>query len=138
MNKVEKDNINYRFGKQYKLCSKKLIDQLFNEGNELKNFPFILKYTACTIPNNIAPFQVVFVVPKKKFRLATTRNKIKRLMREAVRMKKQPLEDALNRSNQQLALFLLYLGKSSGDFDVFEQKINVLLSRLAKEIEHEN
>jgi len=138
LNNIESQKKNNNLGKTYKLCSQILIDKVYKEGSEIKNFPFVLKYQSTTLPKGAAAFQIVFVVPKKRFRLATTRNPIRRYMREAIRMNKHELESILINNNQQLALFLLYLGKSEINFIQFEQKINVLLKHLVKEIKHEN
>lgn len=138
MNNILENKRNNKLGKSYKLCSKLIINQLFHEGKEIKNFPFVLKYKISALPPNSSAFQIVFVVPKKKFNHATTRNQIKRYMREAIRLNKHDLETTLINKKTQLALFLLYLGKREIDFNQFEQKINVLLSHLVKEIEYEN
>lgn len=121
------------FGKAYKLCSKRTLQEVYEKGTEVKEIPFILKYIDKRDPN-AAAFQVVIVVPKRKFRKATTRNQIRRYIREALRMNKQELEMVLNEKNRQLALFLLYVGNREPNFHDIERKIKKLYKRIVHEI----
>jgi ribonuclease P protein component len=125
--------VDYQFGKTYKLCSEKLIDQTYKKGKTIKEIPFILNYLAVknTLPQ---AFQVVIVVPKRKFRHAVTRNQIKRYIREALRLHKSLIEQPLHSTNTELALFLLYVGRKEVTFHDIEKKIIVLLNRLAHEV----
>lgn len=125
--------MDYQFGKTYKLCSEKLIDQTYKNGKTIKEIPFILNYLAVkhTLPQ---AFQVVIVVPKRKFRHAVTRNQIKRYIREALRLHKALIEQPLQSTNTELALFLLYVGRKEVTFHDIEKKIIVLLNRLAHEV----
>jgi ribonuclease P protein component len=125
--------VDYRFGKTYKLCSEKLIDQVYKEGKTIKEIPFILTYLPIdrTLPSS---FQLVIVVPKRKFKHAVTRNQIKRYIREALRLHKHLIEQPLISSQKQVALFLLYVGRKEVTFQDIEKKIIVLLNRLAHEV----
>ncbi len=58
-----------------------------------------------------APLQVVFAVPKRKFRKAVDRNLIRRRMREAWRLNRKPLLDQLNSEQHVLRIMLTYTGK---------------------------
>lgn len=100
--------MNNNFGKEYKLCHKKVIDKIFTEGKSVRSFPFNLKYTLTESNNNSAPFQVVVSVPKKIFKKAHQRNAIKRLVRESIRLNKHELEQELLSQNKQLAFVLIY------------------------------
>lgn len=128
--------MNQKFGKPYRLCSKKRIENLYQMGNEIKQYPYYLKWQSSE--NQIVPFQVVLVVPKKKYRLATTRNKIRRYIREAIRIEKDALETLLKEKDLSLALFLIY----SGDVDMRIHKtrndIKKLFTKLCTTIQNEN
>ena len=85
----------YTLGKEEKLKSKKLIEQLFAEGNYVKSFPLRLIY----LPINHGakfPLKVGFSVPKRNVKLAVNRNRIKRLMREVYRKNKYSFAENLN------------------------------------------
>ncbi len=79
-------------GKSEKLKSKKLIDLLFQQGNSLKAFPLRLVFIETPLPHPDVSVQVGFSVPKRIHKLAVTRNRIKRLMRQAYRTNKQMLD----------------------------------------------
>ena len=124
-----------RFGKAYKLCSKKIIASIFTEGQTIKSFPIRLIYLLTPLPTEKS-FQVVFSVPKKKFKKAPDRNRVKRLLREVVRKNKIELEDYLTAESKQLALFLIYLGEEIMTYNEMERKIVSLFSRLLTELKN--
>src|SRR5690606_30415451 len=99
--------MNESFGKEYKLCSKKIMEALFQSGKKIHSFPFLAVFSFEPL-DTPTPFQITISVPKRSFRKAHERNRIKRLLRETVRKNKQVLEEVLVQHNQQLALFLIY------------------------------
>jgi ribonuclease P protein component len=130
--------MNQHFGKKYKLCSKKIIDKLFREGNSIYHHPFTIIYTFEKLPIENVLFQIVISVSKKKFKKAVDRNNIKRLIRESFRKNKYILENLstlkLNK-NKQLALFLNYSFNKKLKYKDINQKTIKLLTKLAAEIE---
>ena len=129
--------MNERFGKEYKLCSKKIIDELFKTGRHIKSFPlrFIYKKKVLTTGQR---FQVVISVPKKRFKKAPDRNRLKRLIREAVRKNKHALESFLLQKDEQVALFLIYIGQEILTYAEIEAKIVKAFNRLIEELKSEN
>lgn len=130
--------MNQRFGKEYKLCSKKIIGQLFENGLRLNSFPFSLTYKSVTLPHPTIPFQIVISVPKRSFKHAHDRNRIKRLIRECLRKNKYILEDFLtSESNKrgQMALFLVYRFNEELDYETLMKKMSKLLLTLTSTIE---
>ncbi len=73
-------------------------------------------------------------VSSKNFKKAVDRNRIKRLMREAYRLQKNFLQDLLKEKNLQLALFFIYTGKELPEYKMVNDKIELILQRVAKEI----
>lgn len=124
-------------GKAYKLCSKKIIDQVFAEGQRLSSFPFALTYAYKELPNAEIPFQIVISAPKRNFKRAHDRNRIKRLTKEVLRKNKHVLESFLaseSNKNRQMALFLVYRHNEELDYSTLNRKMNKLLTTLTTTI----
>lgn len=79
------------------------------------------------------PVKAAFVIPKKNFRKATERNRLRRQLREAWRLNKQQLIDVIQSKNKTLLLLLIYTGKTPLGFSDLQQKIVLLLHRLIRE-----
>lgn len=124
---------NTSFGKEYKLCSHKLIESVYKQGKNVRVYPFVVYYKEAELPQKTR-FQLVFSAPKRQFRLAHERNRIKRLLREAFRMKKLILEEALRANNKQLALFVIYTGKEELPLHKLLSKTEQLFHQLTTEL----
>lgn len=128
--------MNYQFGKEYKLCSEVTIESLFKEGKQIKKYPFVIRYIE-TKKENTPPFQIVVSAPKRVFRKAHERNRIKRVCKEVIRMNKHTLESYLQKSNKQLALFFIYSSKEEMKRELLDKKINQLFSKLINQLDHD-
>jgi ribonuclease P protein component len=117
------------FGKEYKLCSQKIIEKIFEDNLKIKQYPFVLNYTFHELSSK-KRFQIVISAPKRIFKKAHDRNRIKRLMREVIRKNKVSLEFELEKINKQMALFLIYTNKEELDFKTLEKKMVQLLDKL--------
>jgi ribonuclease P protein component len=124
------------FGKSYKLCSRKTIDLLFNEGKQLRAFPLKVYYAESKSVEKV-PFQVVLSAPKRQFKRAHDRNYVKRLMKEVLRREKQPLEKVLNESGKQLSLFIIYTNKEVLTYQELEKCVRKLVLKLITELNSE-
>lgn len=124
------------FGKAYKLCSRKTIDRLFKEGKQLRAFPLSVYYLESENSEKV-PFQVVISAPKRQFKRAHDRNYVKRLIKEVLRKEKQPLEDFLNTSGKQLALFIVYTNKEVLTYPELEKCAKKLIGKLLAELSPE-
>ncbi len=122
-----------KFGKSYKLCSKKAIESIFNQKQSVKAYPMRLFYLAHEIPSSTT-FQIAVSVPKKKFKRAPDRNLLKRRIKEAIRLNKSLLEEYLGANNKQLALFLIYSSDEILCYAEIEKKIILILKRLVNEV----
>lgn len=121
--------------KSERLCSKKLFDQLFSQSESLAKYPIRLVWTETALPETDGPVQVAFTVPKRKFKRAVDRNRLKRLMREAYRTNKMRLHTVLRSRQKQIALLILYTGKDGADFVEIREKIILTLNRLIERYE---
>lgn len=125
--------MDFRFGKRYKLCSQKLIDDVYSSGIHVKQYPFVVKYKLVEFQEK-TPFQLVISAPKRSFRLAVQRNRIKRLAKEAVRFNKHVLEDYLNEHNQQIALFLIFTSREEIDLKTLNRKTEKLFQTIVHQL----
>jgi len=115
--------------KAERLKRRKIIEQLFSEGRAVTAFPIRLQYKLIEQPET-APLQAGFSASSRNFKRAVDRNRIKRLMREAYRLQKAPLEQALQTKQQQLALFLIYTGKEWPPYALVKEKVELVLKKL--------
>jgi ribonuclease P protein component len=119
------------FGRDEKLKSKKLIEQLFKEGKSVSQNGFTLVYLNIAL-STFYPAQTSFSVPKRNFKHATDRNRVKRLMREVWRKNKAALYKTLAEKNRQLAIMWVYKGKALPDYDMVNKAMLNCINRLIK------
>ena len=115
--------MNNTLGKKERLKSRKLIGRLFEEGTSIKNFPFRLVYII-TDPISITSVKASFSVPKRNFKKAVDRNRIKRLIREAYRLEKK---NVFKGSNFHCVFMITFIGKKEPVFSEVQEKIQELL-----------
>ena len=123
----------FEFPKNQKLCNEKSIEILFENGKSLSEKPFRIIYSI-DYNNEDVFLKALIVVPKKRVRLASDRNVIKRRVKEAYRLQKSELEKYLKSNNQQLNLAIIYQKHEILDYKPIEVKIKLLLSRLKEEL----
>src|SRR5690606_35879835 len=120
------------FSKEERLCSKRLIDDLFHNGSSFVVYPYRLMYrnTSETLP---AKAQAIISVSKRRFKHAVTRNRLKRLVRECYRFEKPSFYDNLSDYTLQLLLAIQYIGKEELPFTELHANMKVLLEKLSHE-----
>ena len=123
----------FQFPKKQKLCGEKVIERLFANGKSIseKSFRAIWNFEK---NNDQVCVKSLIVVSKKRLKLAVERNVVKRRIKEAYRLQKKQLECFLESTNQQLNLAIIYQEEEILDYKTLEEKINLLLSRLIKEL----
>lgn len=119
------------FRKAERLTSRKIFNLLVKQGRSINESPFRLIWLKTALDSPF-PAQVAFAVPKKNFKSAVKRNRIKRMMREVYRKNKAPFYPLLVQKEKQLALLLVYTGKTIPEFAEVEEKITLILQRLAE------
>jgi len=124
------------FKRGERLKSSKVISQLFAGGcPSVKSYPIIAVYTVIDEPRSEFPVQIAFSVPKRRFKSAVKRNQVRRKIKEAYRLEKAGLYEAINLpEGHQLAIMLIYVSNELPDFNTIEKAIKKLISKLVTEL----
>ena len=123
----------FGLGKKERLKSRKQIETLFAEGKSLAVFPIRVSYRF--LPADNEPLaQIGVTASKRNFKRAVDRNRIKRLLREAYRLQKTELAEALKQSNRKAYLFFMYTDKTIASFNVIKTSMNHCLKRLQQKL----
>lgn len=114
------------FPKEEKLKSRKVIDQLFREGKSVTKYPLRIIYLQI---EGMERHKAAFAVPKRSFKLAVNRNRIKRQLREAYRLHKNEL---ITNKKGNFALLVLYVSKEEATWEAINSSMIALLQNLQK------
>jgi ribonuclease P protein component len=126
--------VSYTFSKGEKLCSQKIIGEIFLSGKSFICYPLKVVWLNPVILTGSSPAQVAFSVPKKGFSKAHDRNLIKRKMRESYRYHKSELYASLENYRQKIALMIVFIGKEEPSFGQVQSAMQKILNRLEQEI----
>ncbi|WP_303316631.1 ribonuclease P protein component [Flavivirga abyssicola] len=118
------------YPKKEKLKSKKLIEQLFSEGQSVSAFPLRLVYFKTIFDEDIIAKTGVSV-SKRNFKTAVDRNRIKRLLREVYRLNKTMY---FNNITTQYAFMILYIGKDKPTLTQIESKMKHVFEKFSSKV----
>lgn len=119
--------------KAERLNSKIAIENLFSGGaKSLSVFPLRIVFTP--VETNEVPASILISVPKKRFKRAVKRNRVKRQIREAYRKNKHELLDCLRQNNTGLHLAFIYLDSELRMSEEMEGKVKTLLNRIVDKL----
>ncbi len=124
--------------KNQRLKSRKTIESLFKNGLVVNVFPYRVVYRLDDWEAEQPFLQAGFSVSARKFKKAVERNRIKRLTREAYRLDKARLEQALQKSKKKMALFFIYTGAELPVFALCCDKISIIVNKLIRTVGEKN
>lgn len=119
--------------KAERLKSRKIIQSLFVQNKHLRIYPFKLVWTIHPSTDNYN-LKIGVSVSKRNFKSAVKRNRIKRVMRECLRLNKFILLDKLSDKNKTLSFMLVYTGSEEISYQEFNSKIKHILIRLGDKL----
>lgn len=123
-----------KFPKEERLNSRKRIASLVSQGHLFHAYPFRVHWCPSQAATDGFHLEAAFSVPKRKYKKATSRNRIKRKMREAFRLHKETFKTSLGGVNQFLSLLIIYTPKNEVDYHTMEKGMIELLSILEKKL----
>lgn len=121
--------------KKERLKSRDTILTLFTLNQQIKLYPFKLVWLS-DAETQAPELKIGVSVAKRQHKTAVARNRIKRLMREALRKNKSLVCSKIHERNLKVAFMLIYIGNNVIPHYEMEHKIKHVLIRLADKIEN--
>ena len=123
----------FTFHKEERLCSQKIIEELFSSGESFLSYPLKVVFLKTELPES-TPVQAAFAVSKRNFKHAVNRNLLKRRMREAYRLNKPNFYPEIVSKGIQLAIMFVYIAKEIAEFPVIEKSIIAAFNKLPAKV----
>ncbi|HET7898099.1 MAG TPA: ribonuclease P protein component [Flavisolibacter sp.] len=120
-----------------RLKSRKQIDGLFAARKGFAVFPIRVMYQLAPADEQ-AGLQIGVSASKRSFKKAVDRNRIKRLLREAYRLQKEPIQAQMKTAGRRGLVFFLYTDKSVASFDEIRAAMAKCLKKLSGIVAHEH
>ena len=115
----------FTLGKHQKLKSRKAITELFEVGKSIKEYPIKIIYVPVAQPHEQIT-KVAFSVPKRNFKHAVDRNRVKRLLREAYRLHQHQY---FKEDDQAYHIMFIYIKNTLPSYLEIEKKLKKALSK---------
>ena len=123
----------YTFRKRERLNRQKVLERMFAGGARSYSF-FPLRMVYIFAPELETPVSVLVSVSKRHFKRAVKRNRVKRQIREAYRLNKHLLIDALPPGCPPVAVAFIYLSDEVSDSALIDQRMKAALARVADNV----
>ena len=123
--------------KRERLCSMKLTDRLFNGAGSrsMAAFPVRVVWMEKEREEHESPVQILVSVSKRHFKRAVKRNRVKRQLREAYRLSKQPLYDKLEQTPQRaVVMAFIWLSDELYSSTAVANCMKTLIQRLIEKL----
>ncbi|MBQ7419120.1 MAG: ribonuclease P protein component [Prevotella sp.] len=122
--------------KRERLCSMRLIDRLFNGAGSHSTVAFPMRVVWSVIERQEqAPLQIMVSVSKRHFKHAVKRNRVKRQIREAYRLNKQPLAERLDEMpDKSVIIGFIWLSDELQSSAVVAEKMRRLIRQITEKL----
>ncbi len=121
------------FHKEERLCSQKIIGELFTSGESFLAYPLKVVFMKTDLFQDY-PVQAAFTVSKRNFKRAVKRNLLKRRMREAYRTNKLSFYSEIAAKNLHIAVMFVFVGKELIEFPAIEKGMISAFKKLSGKI----
>jgi ribonuclease P protein component len=127
--------VRFTFDKEERLKSKKTIDALFlNKGQMAFSYPLKAVYDFVQDPQDHQPCpSLVVTVPKKKFKSAVSRNRIKRQIKEAYRLNSSKIKSYCIEKNIYVPIVFIYIAQQAEPFEKIVSSLNKTIKSIIKQ-----
>ncbi|MCB9080521.1 MAG: ribonuclease P protein component [Lewinellaceae bacterium] len=125
------------FTRHERLKSRKVISRLFQEGQSFAQYPLRFVWLVTPPVENVppgSPLQFTVSVPKKRFKHAVDRNRLRRQIREAYRLHKEKLYAALPDTGNAISLMVIYTGAEALPYTIIAEAMYQALGRLSRKM----
>lgn len=122
------------FKKSERLCSRILIDSLFQGASHSVSAYPIRAIFLPVAPETQTGVSVLISVPKKRFHDAVDRNRVKRQIREAYRKNKHTLVEQATALGKGLLIAFVYVSDKIETTDYIEKRMTRLLDKMKTEL----
>lgn len=127
--------------KEERLHGRDAVEKLFKDAGSRSMVAFPVRVVYVLAPpqaDTCVNTRMLVSVPKRQFKRAVKRNRVKRQIREAYRKHKHGLIEAVSRIGEQhLSLAFVWLDSKLYDTSVVEKKVEKLLLRIEEKLTHE-
>jgi ribonuclease P protein component len=123
----------FTFHKEERLCSQKIIGELFTSGESFLSYPLKVVFLKSDSPESY-PAQAAFTVSKRNFKHAVQRNLLKRRMREAYRLNKTNFYQELASQKLQIAIMFVFIGKDVVEYPAIEKGMKSALKKVLTKV----
>ena len=123
----------FTLSKEERRCSKKLINELFTgNGRSMTAFPLRVVFMKRTIVDDQPRAAMLVSVPKRYFKHAVDRNRVKRQVRETFRRNKSIITQNLTDDHEAVAMAFVWLTNEKFPSSEVENRMVRLLTRISE------
>jgi len=117
------------FPKEERLKSRKMINKIFTAGLVVKAYPIRIQFIFHDL-DDLPACQMGVSVPKRNFKKAVDRNRIKRQLKEAYRLNKSAFVQKLEAADKRIAMMIIFSGKEKFDYDKIESRTIAAMQKI--------
>lgn len=121
----------FRFRREEKLKSRKVIEGLFKQDRRrsVGQYPLRLIWAPVEEKRGDSPVLFTVSVPKRRYKTAVLRNRLRRQVREAWRLHKHKLYESLPAGTTQYAWMVLYTGETPLNYAVIDGAMQKMIRK---------